>query len=77
MTVDQLRAFHQAQPFRPFFLHIADGRTISVHHPEFMAYAGGRTVFVGQPDESFEVVDVLMITSIEVRNGRNSKRKVT
>lgn len=44
-------------------------------HPEFLAYTGGRTVFVGMPDDSFHVLDVLMITGIEVADGKAAKRK--
>src|SRR5262245_10035992 len=39
MTLDQIRAAHFARPFRPFFLHLADGRTLHVPHPEFLAYS--------------------------------------
>jgi hypothetical protein len=47
MTIDQLRSAYQAQPFRPFVLHLADGRSIQVHRREFMlTVSSGRTVIV-------------------------------
>lgn len=32
-------------------------------------------MFVGQPDDSFEVMDLLLIAGIEVSNGKGSRRK--
>jgi len=75
VTIEELRRFHQAKPFEPFLLHVADGRELPVRHPEFLGFAGGRTAFVGQPDGSFDVVDLLLVTSIEVRNGRREKKR--
>ena len=37
MTVDQLRRMHQARPFQPFEIYLADGRSIAVDHPELLA----------------------------------------
>jgi len=75
MTVDQLRKLHEARPFQPLRLHLADGRSLPVDHPEFLAYTGARTVFVGMPDDSFHVIDILLITGIEVADGKGAKRK--
>lgn len=30
MTIEKLRDFYYAQPFRPFVIHLADGREIPV-----------------------------------------------
>src|SRR4051812_40495113 len=60
MRIERFRDMYQAQPFRPFVIHLADGREIPVHHREFLALGpGGRTVLVYQPDESFNIVDLL------------------
>jgi len=57
---------HQARPFKPFGVHMADGRHLDVAHPEFLAHTpSGRTVMIARPDESFEVVDLPMITSLD------------
>ncbi len=66
MTIEQLRTAYRAQPFRPFVLHLADGRQIPVQHPEFiMTVPSGRTVFVVQPDDSSNIIDLLLVTDIE------------
>ena len=68
MTIEQVRRLYDAQPFRPFVMHLADGRELPVHHREFMASApSGRTVIVYQPDDSFNIVDLLLVTDLEVK----------
>ena len=68
MSIDQVRTLYDAHPFRPFVLHLADGRAIPVHHHEFLASApSGRTIIVYQPDDSFNIVDLLLVTDLEVR----------
>lgn len=67
MTIEQLRNIHQARPFRPFTIHMADGRAIHVPHSEFLSHSpSGRTVIVYHPDESFSVIDLLLISELEV-----------
>ncbi len=68
MTIEQLRNLYQAQPFQPFVLHLADGRQIPVQHREFLAPSpSGRIVIVYQPDDSFNIVDLLLVTALEVK----------
>jgi hypothetical protein len=68
MTIEQLRIAYQRQPFQPFVIRLADGRGIPVLHREFMATApSGRTVIVMQPDDSWNVVDLLLVTDLEFK----------
>ena len=67
MTVEQLRHVHQARPFRPFTIHMADGRALHIPHSEFLSHsASGRTVIVHHPDEKFSIVDLLLVNEVEV-----------
>jgi hypothetical protein len=67
MTIEQLRNAHHAQPFRPFMIHLADGRSLHVPHSEFLSYSpSGRTIIVHQADDSFNIIDLLLVTDIEV-----------
>jgi hypothetical protein len=77
MTVEQLRRAHQAHPFQPFDIYLADGRRLPVRHPELLAITpSGRTIGVGLKDETIEIVDLLLVTSIKPRpNGRPHSRK--
>ena len=61
------QVLHQ-QPFQPFVLHLADGRSIEVPHTDFISISrSGRRVIVEKGDDSFEIVDALLINSVEVR----------
>src|SRR6266478_6254617 len=47
MTAEELRKAQQEQPFVPFNVHMANGRTFSVPHPDFFAlHPNGRIVVV-------------------------------
>ena len=79
MTIEQIRSAYNAQPFRPFVLHLADGRELPVHHREFvMSVPSGRTIVICQPDDSVNIVDLLLVTDLEfkaVANGSGKRRK--
>jgi hypothetical protein len=72
MTINQIRKLHQARPFQPFRINLADSRSLDVVHPELLAInEGGQTVIVVTGDENlYEVVDLLLVTSLEVLNGQ-------
>ena len=66
MTVEQLRSALKASPFRPFVLHLADGNSVPVRHPELVvASQSGRTTVVVEPNDSFSIVDLLLVTRME------------
>jgi hypothetical protein len=77
MTTDRLRDVCQAQPFRPFTMHLADGRRIPVCHREFLLSSpSGRTVVVYQPDDLLNIVDMLLVTDLEIKpNGGTSRQR--
>ncbi|MFO0973579.1 MAG: hypothetical protein U1A27_09095 [Phycisphaerae bacterium] len=77
MTVEALQRFLKAQPFVPSELHLADGRTVAIRHPEVVAHtAGGRKVFVALDDKNFELIDLLLVTSGRTRtSGRNGRTR--
>ena len=67
MTVEQLKSVMHAQPFRPFTIHMGDGRAFLVKHPDFIARSPtGRTVIVYGDDEAHSILDMLLVTEIEV-----------
>ncbi len=64
MTIETLERAHKAKPFRPFAFRLADGRTIPVPHPEFLAFNGkSRTAVVTDDGDGFEIVDLLLVVS--------------
>jgi hypothetical protein len=76
MTTEQLRQIWRTQPFRPFTIHLADGRSVPVKHAEFLLPSpSGRTVIVYQPDDSFNIIDLLLVTDLEVGVNGHGKAK--
>lgn len=70
MTIEQFRATLRQQPFRPFIVHMVDGRTFEVSHPDFVAQSpAGRTVIVFQADELYSVLDLPLMSELEVNAG--------
>jgi hypothetical protein len=76
MTIEKVKELYSAQPFRPFVIHLADGREIPVHHRDFiMAAPSGRTLYVSQPDDRFNIIDLLLVTDLEISNGTKRSRR--
>jgi len=78
MTGEQIRSLYEAAPFEAFRVHMADGRSIDVPHPAFMHLSPtGRRLIVDHSDDSFEVIDVLLVTSVETlpKNGTKPPRR--
>ncbi len=77
MRVDEIRAWLEARPFRPFTIHVADGGSLKVKHEDFVALSPtGRTMIVyrGDKTEGFQMIELLMITRLETAS-RNPPRK--
>jgi hypothetical protein len=75
MPPDQLRQAYNAQPFKPFIIHMADGRSAAVDHREFMSIApSGRYTIVVRPDDSYELIDLLLIASLEFTKANGRKK---
>jgi len=76
MTIEKLRELYAAEPFRPFVLHLADGRAVPVVHRELFAAApSGRTAAIFQPDDTFNLIDLLLVTDAEIKPAENGSRK--
>jgi hypothetical protein len=76
MTIDQIRQVYNLEPFQPFVIHLADGRRIPVQRREFISLApSGRTVYVSQPDDTFNIIDLLLVTYLELKKGRNGAHR--
>jgi hypothetical protein len=77
MTIQKLKEFHDKRPFKPFTIHMADGESVMVKHPEFLLLtAAGRTIYVHTgKEEEVQVIDLLLVTklSIGAANGRHGR----
>ncbi len=67
MNVDQIRLAREANPFLPFTVHLADGRSHRVPHRDYLSMSpGGRTVIVYESDEAGHILDSLLITELSL-----------
>ena len=76
MTIEQMRRMYQARPFQSFVVHLADGREIPVRSPEFLSFSpSGRTAIIHHGRDAFDIVDLLLVTSLELKDGDQSRRR--
>jgi hypothetical protein len=76
MKISELQKLYDAEPFRPFLIHMADGRKIPVKHREFMALSpSGRTAYVYQLNDDSDVIDVALVTALELRKSLSNGKK--
>jgi len=78
MTTEQFEQFqatlHQS-PFQPFRIRMADGRAFDVSHRDFVSRSpSGRTVIVHHENENYSVLDLLLMSELEVHtaNGHST-----
>ena len=76
MGAAELRALLRQQPFVPLRLHLTDGKSFDIRHPE-MALLSRSTIMIGFEREpgsgiadAFEFVSLLHIVRIEFLDGK-------
>ena len=79
MTIEKIRGLCNAEPFRPFVLHLLDGREVTVKHPDSIAFFHtGRLLIVAHEDESESLIDPMLVSDITLaraRTRRNGKQR--
>jgi hypothetical protein len=66
--LERIRELYWAKPFQPFTLFLADGRSVTVSHPELLAISNsGKTISVYQLDNSLSTINLSMVTDITVK----------
>jgi hypothetical protein len=68
MTMDNLRSLVHKAPFQPFTVHLTDGYELHVPHPDFLALTGGggTAVVTSMHGDAFTIVDISLITRLEL-----------
>lgn len=65
--MNELREALRRQPFRPFSVHVADGREFLVEHPDFLLISPTERSFViAQLTGGYEIIDPMLVTSLSV-----------
>ena len=73
MINEQFRATLHRQPFQPFTIRMADGRSFNIVHPDLVALSkSGRTIIVADDDDGYSVLDLLLMTELQVSNGQSA-----
>ena len=78
MTVERLQQVLNATPFRRFTIHLAHGKIVPVVSREFVASSpSGRTIVVFDPQDRMNILDLLLVTNLEVEpaNGSRPRKK--
>jgi hypothetical protein len=73
VKLDGLRTGLRRTPFQPFAMKLADGRSVAVKHPDFVA-VGPRIVVVVDADDSWSVIEPLLIVSLDKLPRRGGSR---
>jgi hypothetical protein len=64
MDIAGVREALHKQPFEAFVIRLADGRSLPVPHPDFVALTP-RRVIVGTEDDCWSIVEPLLIVSLD------------
>ncbi len=76
MTTEALHRLHTVRPFQRFSIRLGDGQSLQVEHPEMLAYAPkSRTATVYNRDGAFQIVDLLLVTGLQVEPASSGKRR--
>ena len=74
MKIDEIRKMRNRAPFRPFQLHLTNGETIAVEHPERMSIPEDeQELFVAWDKSGWNLLEATQVARISVAK-RNSKR---
>ena len=81
MDIAGVREALRREPFEPFVMRLADGRSLEVRHPEFVAVGTRRIVVIANDEtESWSAIEPLLIVSLDSistshRGGNGSQGK--
>ena len=70
MDIAGVREALHREPFEPFVISLADGRSLPVPHPDFVAVSPRRIIVIAD-DGSWSVVEPLLIASLDYEKKRN------
>jgi hypothetical protein len=69
VDVAGVREALRREPFEPFMIRLADGRSVEVKHPEFVALTPRRIIVIADDDVgSWSVIEPLLIVSLDYRS---------
>ena len=71
MNAEAVRETRNSQPFVPFTMHLADGRSFRVPHPETLLIPPRNPRIIVLADgEHIRIIDVLLVVELELETRR-------
>jgi hypothetical protein len=73
MLISDIKRAKDSRPFRPFLIHLADGRAFPVSHPDAVMWGEKDhpdTIFVWTAGDGVEWIDIDLATSISMPGKR-------
>ena len=67
MTTVNIEDALNKTPFTPFDIHIDNGKTVHVRHPDFLMFSESKRTAVIVEGEHFHIVDIEHISAISFR----------
>jgi hypothetical protein len=74
-TREQIRQMVRAEPFQPFAVNLAGGRTFTVRHPENVSCSVNGREMVVHDDNGMHLVEMLLVEVVEVVQPPSKSRK--
>lgn len=77
MDIAGIREALHRQPFEPFAIQLADGRSLAVRNPDFVAVHPRRVIVIAE-DGGWSVVEPLLVVSLDYaqpKSRRNGKQR--
>jgi hypothetical protein len=74
--IEQIKAYRNASPFRPFEIVLDDGREIVIRRPEYLGrFPSDDRIFFSTPKDTTETVEVSHVKKVRpVASGRKRRR---
>ena len=61
---DVLRQYARQQPFRPFRIHLASGRTYDIRHPEIVLGGTVAVIFSAVDTDTWDTASLMLMESV-------------
>jgi hypothetical protein len=66
MHTESIKDLLNTAPFVPFNVHVTDGKSYLVDHPDLVWFTrGGRTMFVATDGDHFVMIDPMLVSRAE------------
>ncbi len=65
-TINLVQDAMHTQPFRPFTVHLADGRSYLVRHPDFISYGPNNRELTVHDEQGVHLIDMRTVVELHI-----------